>query len=90
MSVEKNMELMQTPDHAWNNQDWETFNKRHAENTVVYWPGPPEPTRWRDNHLAESIEFFKLSPTTTSTTGPTRCSSVRGIGPAPSRGSRAR
>lgn len=30
MSKEKeNMELMQTLDDAWNNQDWDTFEKRH-------------------------------------------------------------
>jgi predicted ester cyclase len=62
MSVEKNLELMQTLDDAWNNQDWETFKQRHAEETAVYWPGQLEPTRGRDDHRAESIEFFKTFP----------------------------
>ncbi|WP_447987178.1 ester cyclase [Nitrospira sp. Nam74] len=62
MSGEKNMELMQTLDDAWNNQDWETFNKRHTADTAVYWPGQPKPTRGRDNHRTESIEFFKTFP----------------------------
>ena len=62
MSVEQNMELMQTLDDAWNNQDWETFNQRHAGETAVYWPGQPEPTRGRHNHRAEAIEFFKTFP----------------------------
>jgi hypothetical protein len=47
MSVDKNMELMQTLDDAWNNRDWETFNNRHTEDTAVYWPGQPDPTRAR-------------------------------------------
>ena len=34
MSIEKtNMELMQTLDDAWNNQDWDTFDKRHKTDT---------------------------------------------------------
>ena len=60
MSVEENLELMRTLDNAWNSQDWEVFRKRHAENTAVYWPGQPEPTRGRDNHEAEAKEFFKM------------------------------
>jgi hypothetical protein len=27
---QKNMELMQTLDDAWNAQDWDTFDKRHV------------------------------------------------------------
>ena len=30
MSVDENMRLMKTLDDAWNSQDWETFNERHA------------------------------------------------------------
>ena len=56
------MRLMQTLDDAWNAQDWETFEKRHSENTAVYWPGQPEPTRGRQNHHDESVEFFKTFP----------------------------
>jgi ketosteroid isomerase-like protein len=62
MSAEKNMELMQTLDDAWNNQDWDTFNTRHAQNTAVYWPGQPKPTRGRHDHRTESIAFFKTFP----------------------------
>ena len=51
---------MQTLDDAWNNQDWETFKKRHAEKVAVYWPGQPEPTRGREAHFKESVEFFKI------------------------------
>ena len=62
MSVEENMRLMQTLDDAWNSQDWETFSQRHSEDTAVYWPGQPEPTRGVHNHKVESIEFFKIFP----------------------------
>ena len=62
MRVENNLELMQTLDDAWNNQDWETFEKRHAADTAVFWPGQPDPTRGRDEHRAESIQFFKTFP----------------------------
>ncbi len=54
-----NFELMKTLDDAWNNQDWSTFKKRHAESTAVYWPGQPEPTRGREAHYSEAVEFFK-------------------------------
>ena len=62
VSVHENMELMQTLDDAWNSQDWDTFGERHSQDTVVYWPGQPEPTRGVDTHRAESAEFFKTFP----------------------------
>ena len=62
MSVEENMRLMQTLDDAWNAQDWETFEKRHKENTAVYWPGQPDPTKGRQAHRDECVEFFKTFP----------------------------
>lgn len=62
MGVKQNMQLMQTLDDAWNSQDWETFRKRHSQDTAVYWPGQPEPTRGVDNHRAESVAFFKMFP----------------------------
>jgi ketosteroid isomerase-like protein len=63
MSVEeKNKDLMKTLDDAWNSQDWDTFEERHAENVAVFWPGQPNPTRGVRNHQAESIEFFKAFP----------------------------
>jgi len=57
-----NQRLMKTLDDAWNSQDWDTFNSRHAENVAVYWPGQPVPTTGRHDHKAESIEFFKTFP----------------------------
>jgi hypothetical protein len=62
MSVEENKRLMMTLDDAWNNQDWDTFGKRHAENVVVYWPGQPKPTRGSKAHLEEAQQFFKTFP----------------------------
>jgi ketosteroid isomerase-like protein len=63
MSIqEKNKELMITLDNAWNSQDWDTFNERHADNVAVFWPGQPDPTRGVHNHRQESIEFFKMFP----------------------------
>jgi hypothetical protein len=59
MSVKEHFELMQTLDDAWNNQDWVTFKKRHTADVAVYWPGQPEPTRGREAHFKESVEFFK-------------------------------
>jgi hypothetical protein len=57
-----NLELMRTLDDSWNAQDWATFEKRHSKDPTVFWPGPAEPTRGRDNHKAESVEFFKTFP----------------------------
>ena len=59
MTPDELKELMTTLDDSWNNQDWETFTARHAENTAVYWPGQPEPTRGVQDHRAESEAFFK-------------------------------
>lgn len=59
---EDNLQSMKSLDDAWNAQDWETFEKYHAENTVVRWMGQPEPTKGRHDHRAESIEFFKTFP----------------------------
>ena len=57
-----NKELMITLDNAWNSQDWDTFNERHADNVAVFWPGQPDPTRGVHNHREESTEFFKIFP----------------------------
>ncbi len=62
MSVEENKRLMMTLDDAWNSQDWDTFDKRHAENVVVYWPGRPEPTKGSRALREEAQQFFKTFP----------------------------
>ena len=58
--------LMQTLDDAWNagpkSPLWDTFRKRHAESVAVYWPGQSEPTRGRNSHDLEAVEFFKTFP----------------------------
>jgi ketosteroid isomerase-like protein len=58
---QKNMELMQTLDDAWNAQDWDTFDKRHKPDVVVRWPAQP-PTKGRHDHRAEAIQMFKTFP----------------------------
>jgi len=58
---EKNMELMQTLDDAWNAQDLGTFEKRHRPDVVVTWPGKP-PTHGLKAHSQESLEFFRAFP----------------------------
>ena len=58
---ERNMELMQTLDDAWNAQDWDTFDERHRHDVVVRWPGQP-PTNGIHDHRAEAIELFKTFP----------------------------
>ena len=63
MSIqEKNKEIMITLDNAWNSQDWDTFNDRHAEDVAVFWPGQPDPTKGVHNHRQESMEFLKIFP----------------------------
>lgn len=62
MGAEKtNMELMQTLDDAWNNQDWDTFEKRHKLETIVRWPAQP-PTHGARAHRDESIQMFRTFP----------------------------
>jgi SnoaL-like polyketide cyclase len=62
VSAEENMQLMKALDDAWNSRDWETFKKRHAENVTVYWPAQAEPTRGREPHHLESVEFCTTFP----------------------------
>ena len=85
MGATENKRLMQTLDDAWNSQDWETFKKRHTENTAVHWPGQPEPTQGRLNHEAECKEFFKTFPDNHIANRPYRSSSLKTTGPVPSR-----
>lgn len=61
-TVEENMRLMQTLDDAWNTQDWATFEKRHAKEVDVFWPGQAEPTHGRPSHKEEAVAFFKIFP----------------------------
>lgn len=61
-TTEEMLELMQTLDDAWNNQDWEFFRNRHSHNTEVKWPGGAPPTQGIDNHEQESRDFFKTFP----------------------------
>jgi predicted ester cyclase len=58
---ERNMELMQTLDDAWNAQGLETFAQRHKPDTIVRWPGQP-PTHGVEAHKAEALAFFRAFP----------------------------
>ena len=62
MSSQSNLERMQILDDSWNSQDWETFKKYHAEDTIVRWTGRTEVTKGRHDHHLESVEFFKTFP----------------------------
>ena len=59
---QKNAELMQTLDDAWNTHDVEIFQQRHKPDVVVHWPGQPEPTRGIEGHTTESIAFWTTFP----------------------------
>lgn len=59
---QRNMELMQTLDDAWNNQDVEIFRTRHKPDVIVRWPGKTTPTVGIEDHTQESIEFWKTFP----------------------------
>lgn len=59
---ERNMELMQTLDDAWNAQDLETFRARHKPDVIVRWPGKTEPTVGIEAHTQEAIDFFHTFP----------------------------
>lgn len=59
---ERNKELMQTLDDAWNAQDVDVFRQRHKPDVIVRWPRQPEPTVGIEDHTAESIAFWKTFP----------------------------
>ena len=59
---ERNMELMQTLDDAWNAQDVETFRARHKPDVIVRWPGQSVPTVGIEDHTTESIVFWRTFP----------------------------
>jgi len=58
---QRNMDLMQTLDDAWNAQDLETFAQRHKPDTIVRWPGQP-PTSGVEAHKQEALDFFRTFP----------------------------
>ena len=59
--AERNKELMQTLDDAWNSQDLDTFVRRHRHDVVVRWPGQPE-THGAQAHRQEAIDFYRAFP----------------------------
>ena len=59
---QRNMELMQTLDDAWNDQDVEIFRARHKPDVIVRWPGGQPATVGREDHRAEGLEFARAFP----------------------------
>jgi ketosteroid isomerase-like protein len=59
---ERNKELMQTLDDAWNAHDVDVFRQRHKPDVIVRWPGQPEPTVGIEEHTAESVAFWEDLP----------------------------
>jgi len=57
----RNKRLMQSLDDAWNNRDWDTFERLHAADTVVRWPAQ-SPTHGVRDHRAEAVQMFKTFP----------------------------
>ena len=62
-TIEENKHLMKTLDDSWNSQDWDTFNKRHADNVIVRWPNQP-PTNGIEAHTKEGEYFLEHFPIT--------------------------
>jgi hypothetical protein len=58
-----NAQLMQQIDDAWNSRDWESFDRLHHPDCVVYWPGrETQPTRGGVDHRAEAVAFCEAFP----------------------------
>lgn len=62
MSVEENLKNMKRLDDAWNAKDWTKAMGYHAKEVTVFWPGGNPPTKGRNNHEKEAIEFTKTFP----------------------------
>jgi hypothetical protein len=62
MSIqEKNKELTITLDNAWNSQDCDTFNQRHADNVAVFWPGQAEEYKTIVKNPSNFSKFFQTT-----------------------------
>jgi hypothetical protein len=62
IKAEENMRLMKVLVDALDSQDWSTFNKHHAENVIVRWPGGQLPTMGREPHRRDAEYFFRAFP----------------------------
>ena len=61
-SEERNAELMQALDDAWNAQDVDVLRARHKPDMIVRCPGQPEPNLGIEDHTTESTAFWKTFP----------------------------
>ena len=62
MGGEDHLKRMKTVDDALMKGDMETFSNLHAPDTIVHWPGRPEPTRGRAAHQEELMQMGKAFP----------------------------
>ena len=62
MSVQDNLALFQQVDRAFSVQDYEKFDRLHAEHVTVSGAMMPEPTKGRVAHHQSMEAFFKAFP----------------------------
>jgi predicted ester cyclase len=62
MAGEDHLKRMKSVDDALMRSDFETFASLHAKDTIVHWPGRPEPTRGRVAHRDELQSFMEAFP----------------------------
>ncbi|MFQ5907624.1 MAG: ester cyclase [Thermoplasmata archaeon] len=60
--MEDNLKVISDVDRAFNEQDWDAFNNRHAETVVAYSPLTPEPTKGVDPHRESVQGLFRAFP----------------------------
>jgi hypothetical protein len=60
--AEKNMRLQRIIIDGMNSRDWDIFDKHHAKDVVVRWPGGQPPTIGRGPHRKENEDFLKAFP----------------------------
>ncbi|MBI3805198.1 MAG: ester cyclase [Nitrospirae bacterium] len=60
-SVDENLEIVRQIDRAWNERDWSSFGRLHAEDVFVRFSNPKGITG-RVAHLAEAQNFLSAFP----------------------------
>lgn len=61
MSVEENLEVMRRIDQSWNERDWDTFERLHAEDVFVVFT-VPEGITGNVPHREEAQNFLAAFP----------------------------
>ncbi len=62
MGVEETIRVVRATDEAFNERDWEAFDRLHAQSVIVYSPFSPEPTKGREAHRKEVEGMFATFP----------------------------